>query len=402
MITDYFVLAIRNIRKRQLRSWLTMLGIFISIAAIFVLISLSLGFQSAVQEQFRLLGTDKIFIMPLGSSAGPGSDTAVKFTTDDIDVIKKISGVKDVSYFYVANGEVEFDDEKRFFLIAGLPTDSLDLLKEVLAYKADEGRMLKSSDSGKVMLGSQYKYNAVFKKPVRTGDSIKINGVSFKVETILQSVGNAQDDRLVYMFYDDFKKVSNVTTISEIIIQVDQGQDIEDAADRIEKKLLKYRGLTEKTKDFAILTPEELLSTFSLILNIITGFLSGVAAISLLVGAIGIANTMYTSVLERTKEIGIMKAVGAQNKDILLIFLIESGLLGLVGGAIGVLLGMGLGKTVEYIAINQVGTNLLKVVFPLYLIIGCLAFAFIIGAVSGTWPAYRASKIKPVDALHYE
>ena len=137
-------------------------------------------------------------------------------------------------------------------------------------------------------------------------------------------------------------------------------------------------------------------------LNIITAFLAGVAAISLFVGGIGMANTMYTSVVERTREIGIMKAIGAKNREILYIFLIESGLLGLVGAGIGVLLGYSISKTIEYIAITQLNTNLLQAAAPLYLIFGCLVFGFVIGAVSGTLPAIQASKTNVVDALRYE
>ena len=128
----------------------------------------------------------------------------------------------------------------------------------------------------------------------------------------------------------------------------------------------------------------------------------GIAAISLLVGGIGIMNTMYTSVLERTREIGTMKAVGAKNSDILFLFLFESGLLGLVGGAIGVGIGLGLGKTAEYIATVQLGTNLLQASTDSWLIFGALLFSFIIGALSGVLPAMQASKLKPVDALRYE
>ena len=160
--------------------------------------------------------------------------------------------------------------------------------------------------------------------------------------------------------------------------------------------------VTEKTQDFDILTPEELLGSVQDILNIITAFLAGVAAISLIVGGIGIANTMYTSVLERTSEIGVMKAIGAQNKDILMIFLIESGLLGFVGALIGVVLGYGVSKGIEYIAINQLNTNLLQAAAPFYLILGCLAFGFIIGSVSGLTPARKAAKTNVVDALRYE
>ena len=287
-------------------------------------------------------------------------------------------------------------------MVASFPSDRWKLFKDVSSLKLDEGQYPSIRDRGKVFLGSQYKYNKIFNTPIKSGDKLTIDGVDFKISGIVAPLGNAQDDRNIYMYYEDFQKISNSTSIQEIIVQVNPGEDIEEVANRTDKKLMNFRGVTDKTKDFTILTPEELLSSFASILSIVTGFLLGVAAISLLVGAIGITNTMYTSVLERTKEIGVMKAVGAKNSDILTIFLIESGLLGLTGGVIGVLLGMGIGKLIEYIAVHVIQTTLLRVVFPTYLILGCLAFAFLVGAISGTWPAYRASRIRPVDALRYE
>ena len=128
----------------------------------------------------------------------------------------------------------------------------------------------------------------------------------------------------------------------------------------------------------------------------------GIAGISLLVGGVGIMNTMYTAVLERRKEIGIMKAVGARNWDISLIFLIESGLLGIVGGVIGILLGMGLSKGVELAVRPYLGESMLMAAFPLWLLFGALAFSFIVGAASGVLPARQAAGLKPVDTLRYE
>ncbi len=186
------------------------------------------------------------------------------------------------------------------------------------------------------------------------------------------------------------------------MVQIEEGEDILQIADRVERRLRSSREVTEKTQDFTILTPEQLLESFGTILNIITSFLGGIAAISLVVGGIGIANTMYTSVLERRKEIGVMKAIGAKNSDITSIFLIESGVLGLIGGLIGVILGILAGKIIEFIAINQLGTNLLTIATPTWLIVTCLAFAFLAGAISGTLPAIQASKIKPTEALRYE
>ena len=403
MISDYFTLAFRNIRKRKLRSWLTILGIIISIATIFMLISISLGLQGAVEEQFRLLGTDKFFIQPRGQIAGPGTESAASLTLADANTIEKVSGVKDLSYFVAHNVEVVFSDQKRFTLSIGFPFDKAKVFKEIGAYKAEEGRILEKGDLGKVMIGSHYKHNNFFERPVRVSDSLEINGEKFKVKGILEPIGNPSDDRMIYMSIEDFLVLfPEKIDIDQIIVQIDNGEDINEVIKRVDKKLKSTRNVDEKNRDFIILSPEELLASFGVILNIITAFLFGVAAISLLVGGIGIANTMYTSVLERTKEIGTMKAIGAKNSDILLIFLIESGLLGLIGGIFGVILGVAVSKSIEYIAIHQLATTLLRAALPLSLIIGCLVFAFLSGAISGIWPAWRASKLKAVDALRYE
>jgi|WetSurMetagenome_2_1015567.scaffolds.fasta_scaffold33723_6 putative ABC transport system permease protein len=402
MIKDYSRLAVKNLRKRKLRSWLTIIGIVISIAVIFTLISLSLGLRDAIDEQFKTLGTDKIFISPLGMSGMSGSG-AVEFTTADVEVIEKVQGVKDISYAAVGTGEIEFGNKKKYFYVIGLPLDKIQLYIDSANIKMDEGDIIQEGTTGKVMLGYDYKYNKVFNDPIQTGAKVIINKKEFKVSGIVGSLGNPSDDKNIYMSTEEFKALYNSgERVDSIIVQVDDEKNIQDISENINKKLIKFRGLTEKTKDFYISTPEELLASFDSILNIITVFLVGIAAISLLVGGIGIMNTMYTSVLERTKEIGTMKAVGAKNSDILWIFLFESGLIGLIGGILGVLLGYGISKTVEIIAITSLGTNLLKAAVPAYLVLGCLGFAFLIGALSGTIPALMASKLKPVDALRYE
>ncbi len=403
MKKDYLKLAWKNLRKRKLRSWLTIIGIVISIAVIFTLISLSLGLREAINEQFQILGTDKLFISPRGMAGGPGSGGAVEFTTADVKTIENVPGVKDISYVAIGNAKVEFDKKIKYFIVIGLPLDKIKLYIDSASIKMDEGNYLRGEDSGKIMLGYDYKYNNVFNNPVKTGDKMKINDQEFKIIGIAEAIGNPSDDKNIYISIDDFKKLFNSgERVDSIIVQVSEKDKIKEISDRINQKLIKSRGVTEKTKDFYISTPEELLASFDQVLNIITAFLVGVATISLLVGAIGIANTMYTSVLERTKEIGTMKAVGAKNSDILYIFLSESGLLGLIGGTIGVTLGFLISKTVEIIAITSLNTNLLKAAVPGYLVVGCLIFAFLIGTLSGTIPAIGASKLKPVDALHYE
>jgi putative ABC transport system permease protein len=403
MITDYFNLSIGHLKRKKLRSGLTVLGIFISIATIFILISLSLGLDAAVKEQFRLLGSDKILILPKGQAGAPGSGGAVQLTIKDVDFIQRLPGIKDQSYFTVGNAKVEFDNQARYYMVIGIPLDKSKVFEETGAYSAVDGRMLKSGDVGKVMIGYSYKYGNIFKKTVQPNNKISINGQEFKVTGILKSVGNPSDDSNIYMPMDDFKTLfKSGDRVDEILVQTKQGEDINAVSENIKKRLMNFRKVDDKTIDFTISTPEELLASFGIVLNIITVFLVGVAAISLIVGCIGIANTMYTSVLERTKEIGTMKAIGAKNSDILLIFVGEAGILGFIGGLMGVLLGIGIGKIIDYIAINALGTNLLRTATPLWLILGCWGFAFFIGAISGYLPARQASKIKPADTLRYE
>ena len=404
MISDLAKISLKNLKKRKLRAFLTLLGILIAVSTIFMLISLSLGLQDAVKEQFRLLGADKFFIQPAGQLGAPGTGGAVELTQEDLDVVRKIPGVKDATYFTAANAKIEFENEIRYVMAIGIDLDSADLFVETGSYKADEGRLIKKGDKNSIMIGAQYKYNNFFKKPVKAGDKFIINDLyAFEVKGILTSLGNPQDDRMIMMPIEELRSTFNIPDrIDQIVVQVDDETQIKEIAEKTKKKLLNSRDLTEKTIDFIVLTPEELLASFSSVLSIITGFLLGIAAISLLVGGIGIANTMYTSVLERTKEIGVMKSIGARNSDILLIFLLESGFLGLIGGIAGVTLGILVAKSIEFIAVNQLGTNLLHAAMPFSLIGGCLLFALVIGAVSGALPAYRASRIIPVDALRYE
>ncbi len=403
MNSDYFFLAFRTLWKRKLRSSLTLLGIIIAIATIFVLISISIGLQDAVREQFRQLGTDKFFIFPRGQLAGPGAGGATEFTISDVNIIDKVVGVKDLSYAVVGNAKIEFGGQIRYVQVLGIPTDRGNVFIESGAYKVEEGRYLREGDREVVALGSQYSKGIIFNKEIHVGNTLIINGLEFNVRASMSEKGNPGDDKIILMPLEDFKELfKSGDRIDQVIVQTDSINSLNEVAERVEKKLRNMRHVTEKTQDFTILTPEEFLATFGAILGILTSFLLGIAGISLLVGSIGIATTMFTSVLERTREIGTMKAVGARNGDILTLFLIESGLLGLIGGALGVFFGYSVAKTIEFIATKELNTTLLQAAAPPFLVFGCLIFAFLIGAISGIIPAWHASKLKAVDALRYE
>jgi len=404
MIEEYFRIAYRSITERKVRSFLTVLGIFLGILTIFVLLSLSIGLRGFVTEQFELLGSDKFFIQPKGQAGAPGTGGAVELTTDDVAVVERVSGVEIVSYMAIGNTKISYKEEDRYYMTIGFPIDDpkkIDML--FVGFGTQDGRMLKKTDRRKILMGYNYGYKNLFSKGIKPGDIVELNEVPFEVIGIVEAIGNPGDDQQVYIGIEDFKEVfDSGDRVDYMMIQIKEGEDMTEVYDRVERKLMNFRDVDEKTSDFSVLTPEGIMDIFGAVLNRITGFLVLIGLISAIVGGIGIANTMYTSVLERRKEIGTMKAVGARNSDILSIFVIEAGILGLIGGLLGVIIGALIAKGIEYALTIELGVNLLRASLHPFLILGCLAFGFIVGIFSGLLPSYQASKLKPVDALRYE
>jgi len=411
MLTDYFKLAWENITHRQVRSWLTIIGIVIGIAAVVALISLGQGVKKVITDEFVKIGTDKIFIFPAGgfSSGPPGSVAGINpLTEHDIEIIRRSKGVGQVSGILSKPAKIIYNRDVYFTEILGIPLDdSYKLWIESYNFKYDKGRALKSGDKYKVTVGHDVANNKVFGKNVNVGDRINIEGQEFEVVGVIASIGDPGVDSGIIMPQDTATQLFNAVTPlgkeeSEMLVKVDQGADPAIVAENIKRDLRRSRNVKEGEEDFTVQTTSQLISSFNVILNALLGIVIGIALISLFVGGVGIMNTMYTAVLQRTNEIGVMKAIGAKNSDILKIFLIESGMLGLIGGVIGIIIGMGLSATVAFIGRTFLNTILLKAYFPWYLIVGALLFAFVVGALSGVLPAIQASKQSPVEALRYE
>jgi putative ABC transport system permease protein len=403
MAGDFFRLALSNIRRRKLRSWLTMIGIFIGIAAVVSLISLGQGLQSAVTGQFASLSTDKLTIQNAGTGFGPPGSTVVnKLNDHDVDVIKKVKGVDEIIPRHVRNGKVEFNKVTEFEFITSIPENPLkyELVYEAIGLEIDKGRLLKQGDLKKIIIGSSIADESEFGKEIKLGKKLKINEEEFEVVGILKPASTFTINQVIGMFEEEMKDLLDIgDEIDLIIVQVEDEKEIEIVAERIERALRNDRNLKKGEEDFSVETPLEAISAVNDILGSVNIVIVGIAMISLIVGGIGIANTMYTSVLERKKEIGTMKAVGAKNSDILSIFLIESGMLGFVGGIIGVIIGVSIALAAGFGANQAFGTDLIKVNISITLLISAATFSFLIGIFSGVVPSVQASKLRPVEAL---
>ena len=408
MILDYFSFAVRGIRQRRMRSWLTMIGVFIGITAVVALISIGQGLSAAIDDQFKIIGSNRIMISPGGGGVSEmsnplmGSFSSAKLTDDDVKFIQKIKGVEFAEGPVMVSVKVEFKDQVKYLTSMNVPTDSesIKFFKSIDYFMLGEGRYVSSGEENKVNIGYETA-NDIFDREIKIGDSILIEDQKFEVVGIYKKSGNPMHDRKVSMSMDTARKMFNMKDeVSSIFVTVKEGFDVTDISERIKKELRKHRGLKEGSEDFSVATAEQMVGMLKDLLLVVQFVLIGIAAISLIVGGIGIMTTMYTSVVERTHEIGIMKAIGAKNSDIGMLFLIESGLLGTAGGIIGIILGISISLIVE-LGAKAAGVDMLKAYVSIQLILGALAFSFLVGTISGFLPAMRASRMKPVDALRH-
>lgn len=405
MLKEYISFALNNVRRRRLRSYLTMIGIFIGIAAVVALIGLGEGLRYAITSQFGFLGTDVFAVMASGGFGPPGTGVVDPLTDKELNEIKKVSGVENVAGRIMEPGKLVFNKKAAFGYAVSIPDgEGRKLMEHVMNMKADKGRLLRDGDKGYVLLGYMFgQDDNPFKKAIVPGSKVEILDKEFTVIGIMEKKGNFQVDGAVFMNEDDLRDlVDRQGDDYDIIgVQFDENADINKIKEDVEKKLRKVRDVEEGEEDFSVQTPASMLESINSTLLAVQIFVYIIASISLLVGGIGIMNTMYTAVVERTKEIGIMKSIGATNRTIFSFFFIESGFLGSVGGIIGAILGF-LGATgLAFIGKIALGSDLISAHITPQLIIGAVLFSFVIGSFFGTLPAIRASKLHPVDALRY-
>ncbi|MBU2100051.1 ABC transporter permease [Candidatus Micrarchaeota archaeon] len=393
---ELFNQAAENLKRQKLRSLLTLLGIIIGIGAVVALISIGDGFNKSVEKEFEKLGSNTLIVLPGSSFIG---SAFAKLQESDVKRIESVKGVESATPIYLASVIVSFKQEKKSVLVLGIDPKKQGLLEDLGILSISQGRQLTSSDNLGILVGSRFAENQ-FDSNLSVRQELGLDSKSLRIVGIIKAAGQAfgaMFDNAIVMNYKSLEEITgqNLTPYRIFVKSVNK-EEVADVKERITKELKRAHG----EEDFQILSATQILDSALSVLGLIQLILVFIAAISLLVGGIGIMNTMLMAVMERTEEIGVMKAVGATNNLILSIFLMESGIIGLVGGFIGYVIGLLLAFLAGIIA-STAGFDLI-IGFDSMLFFGSLAFAFIIGLISGFIPAQRAAKMDPVEALRQE
>jgi len=401
LIGEYFHLALRNLRSRSLRSWLTIFGIVIGVFLIISLISLSEGLQDTIMTQLRMMGGDLIFVMPGGDFGDimTAMIGGVELSDTDIRAIERTRGVEQVVILPYATEVVRHEGVAKMILLAGIDWNkATKVMKEDMGYQTTEGNFPRAGRR-ETVIGDLVPKD-IF-PGIKVGDEITVKGRKFQVSGILMSVGSKQDDSMIILDLNDFRAVTGKREGSPMaIVKPNLDFNIDDVVKNITASLEESgrRRTGDDAPMFSVITSETVSDMVGNIMGVLQVVIIAFASIALIVGGIGIMNTMYTSVRERTREIGIMKAVGAKNSAVLTIFLFESAIIGLIGGIGGTLLGIILAKVIEIYGNVHPMFYISASITPGLIIFG-LTFSLLVGCLSGFFPARRAAQLKPVDAL---
>jgi putative ABC transport system permease protein len=409
-VTESIRVAIRSLNANKMRSALTMLGIIIGVAAVIALLSIGRGAQVAITSQIQGIGTNLLFIRPGSTEQGglrTAQGSAQTLTLEDAQALASVPQVAAVAPEVGAFGQIVYLGNNVNSRVTGVTPEYLN----VRNYELAEGEFIQDSNvtarSTVAVLGANIAAD-LFQGQDPVGQSIRINGIGFRVVGVLASKGGtgfgSQDDVVMVPLTtvqsrlfgrNRFRGGNGVETIN---VQVAEASQINIAIQGIGDVLRERHHVTYED-DFTIQSQQDILNTANQVTGVLTLFLGGIAAISLVVGGIGIMNIMLVSVTERTREIGIRKAVGAKRRDVLAQFLTEATLLSVAGGLIGILLGVGVARLAGRLSL---GTTTVVPVVSLDSILLATLFSIAVGLFFGIYPASRAAGLNPIEALRYE
>ncbi len=397
--------AINALKRNKMRSFLTMLGIIIGVASVITMLAIGQGSKKSIQDQIASMGSNMLFVMPGNMRMGgiqQGSSSSQRLTVADIKAIKaECDAIVAVSPEVRSSGQAVSGSSNWPTTIYGGSEQYLD----IRSWTVVSGRNITDTEaegSAKVCLVGRTVADELFGEGIDpTGETIRFKSIPFKIIGVLSekgqnSFGQDQDDVIIAPYTTVQKRILAQTYIQSIQMSARSAEESDLAQSQVEEVLRRTHKLREnEDNDFDVRSQEELATTMTSVTEILTILLGAIAGISLLVGGIGIMNIMYVSVTERTREIGLRMSVGGRSIDILLQFLIESILLSVFGGLIGIVLGFAASSIVE--ALTS---------WPISVMWGSVILAFavctVIGVFFGWYPARRASELDPIEALRFE
>jgi putative ABC transport system permease protein len=396
--------SLRSIWANRIRSVLTTLGIVIGISAVIAMLSIGEGARQQILDQIQGLGASTITIVPGKGLIGPGNRSNIEAVLNnriDREFVRKLANpvkyreIVGISPIVSKGYEVSYRSNAKTYSVYGASADYFDIYE--IGFQS--GHAFSDADDQKLrkvaIVGSQVK-EELFGENDALDQSIRVDGSNYRVIGIAADKNADLDQRVVIPLNTAGTVLLGEKTYSQVLVKVSDEKLVDSTASKIESDLLEYYRITDPDKaNFSVITSAEILSLVGDITGIFTTLLASIAGISLLVGGIGIMNIMLVSVTERTKEIGLRKALGAKEGAILTQFLVEAMLLTLIGGIIGVALGF-----LFAFVISKVGNT--PVIFSANSVILATSVSTVIGLTFGFYPAYRAAKLNPIDALRYE
>ncbi len=408
-LLSIFKYSLKNLMLRKGRSFLTMLGIIIGVAAVISIMSAGAGAQDLLLSQVRAMGSNLIGILPGASDemGAPASAFGIEVTTlthEDEIALENLNHVTAACPYVNGRGTVSFFNQSRNYDYLGVDADYL----EIEDASVQEGRFIKpdevSSLARVVVLGSKVK-EELFGTDNPINQRVKIGQVSFKVIGVMEERGvvlfQNQDKQVFLPVKTAQKMLLGIDHLTFIRVKVDEAENIDLTINQIKENLRFRHNIKDPKKDdFSVRNIAQALDILGVITQALKMFLTVVAAISLIVGGIGIMNIMFVVVNERTREVGLRKALGAQRKDIMIQFLMESSTMTLIGGLLGIILGILISLSVS-LGVNWYGFDWNFIITPTSIIVSLL-MAIGIGLLFGLWPANKAAKLNPIEALRYE
>jgi putative ABC transport system permease protein len=406
-------ISLRSLGANKLRSGLTMLGIIIGVGAVIALMSIGRGAQASILSSIQANGTNLLYVTPGSSNQGgvnQGQGSANTLTLNDaVAIAADAPAIADVAASWDAGGQVVYKGINSRTRVTGV-TPTFATVQNVTVNDGEWLTDVQVTGKSTVVVLGPTLAGTLFGDAEPVGQTVRVNGVPFKVIGVTVAKGGngfgSQDNGMFMPITTVESRLVNSgqfrgqVLVADLYVQVKDASQIQAAISQITDILRTRHKITTANDDFTIVNQADILKTLTATTDTLTLFLGGVAAISLVVGGIGIMNIMLVSVTERTREIGIRKAIGAKKRDILVQFLAEAIVLSLAGGLIGILLGWGASQLVSGISLGG-GSPLKTVVDPDTVLLATI-FSSLIGLFFGIYPANRAAGLNPIDALRFE